>query len=119
MDTPAEPASATGRVALLRRHPWRVALALLALAIVVLVLLWDWNWFKRPVERIVESKTGRRFDIGGDLGVDLGRVTAIHLDRVRFGNAAWSKSPDMASADRIDFSVALWPLLRRDVVSHR
>jgi hypothetical protein len=115
MDSPAEPAAATGPVAFLRRHPGRVALALLAIAVVILVVLWDWNWFKRPVERIVEAKTGRSFDIGGNLGVDLGRVTAVHLDRVHFGNARWSKVPVMASADRVDFSVELWPLLRRDV----
>ena len=42
----------------LRRHPWRVALAILALALVMLVLLWDWNWFKGPVERIVQARTG-------------------------------------------------------------
>lgn len=115
MDTPAASSTATGPVAALRRHPWRVVLGALALLIVVLVLLWDWNWFKRPVERIVEAKTGRSFDIGGNLGVDLGRVTDIHLDQVRFGNARWSKDPVMASADRVDFSVELWPLLRRDV----
>jgi hypothetical protein len=115
MDTPAATPS-TDHVAMLRRHPWRVALALLALGVVVLVLLWDWNWFKRPVERIVEAKTGRSFDIGGNLGVDLGRTTAIRLDRVRFGNARWSKTPVMASADRVDFSVELWPLLRRNVI---
>ena len=116
MDTPASPVPPPGQVAFLRRHPWRIALALLALGVVVLVLLWDWNWFKRPVERVVEAKTGRHFVIGGNLGVDLGRVTAIHLDRVRFGNAPWSKTPDMASADRVDFNVAVWPLLRGQVV---
>ena len=115
MDTAADPTPASGRVALLARHPWRVGFALLAIAIVVLVVLWDWNWFKRPVERIVEAKTGRTFDIGGDLDVDLGRITAIRLDHVRFGNARWSKSPDMASADRVDFSVEVWPLLKRQV----
>jgi hypothetical protein len=115
MDTATDPAPPTGRTTILTRHPWRVVLGLLVLGIVMLVLLWDWNWFKRPVERIVEAKTGRSFDIGGNLGVDLGRVTAIHLDRVAFGNARWSKAPLMASADRVDFSVELWPLLRREV----
>ena len=99
----------------LRRHPWRVALAILALALVVLVLLWDWNWFKRPVERIVQGRTGRSFDIGGDLDVDLGRITTVRLGRVRFGNARWSKSPVMASADRVAFDIELWPLLKRQV----
>jgi hypothetical protein len=116
VDTPTDPDTATpSRIAFLTRHPWRAALAAFALALVLLLILWDWNWFKRPVERIVESRTGRSFDIGGNLAVDLGRTTAIRLDGVRFGNAKWSKAPVMASADRVDFSVELWPLLRREV----
>ncbi|NUS38044.1 MAG: AsmA family protein [Lysobacter sp.] len=99
----------------LRRHPWRVALVLFAAGIVALALLWDWNWFKGPVERIVAARTGRSFDIGGDLDVHPGRITSISLGRVRFGNASWSKSPVMASADRVAFDVALWPLLKRQV----
>src|SRR5690606_39381819 len=47
-------------------HPWLSALAVLAIGIVVLVVLWDWNWFKGPVERQVEARTGRDFEIGGD-----------------------------------------------------
>lgn len=102
-------------IAAIRRHPWWTALAALAVAIVALVLLWDWNWFKGPVERIVAARTGRTLVIGGDLAVDLGRATTIRLDRVRFGNARWSASPTMASADRVVFAVELWPLLRRQV----
>jgi len=116
LDTPVDPAATTpSRVAILTRHPWWVALVLFAIAMVVLLVLWDWNWFKGPVERIVESRTGRSFEIGGNLGVDLGRTTAIHLDQVHFGNANWSKAPVMASADRVDFSVELWPLLHREL----
>ena len=96
-----------------RRHPWALAGALVLIAIVVLVALWDWNWFKGPVERQVQSRTGRSFDIGGDLDVDLGRVTTIRLDKLTFGNAPWSKQPTMASADRLDFDIEIWPLLHR------
>lgn len=99
----------------LRRHPWRIVLALLLVAIVVLVALWDWNWFKGPVERMVRSRTGRAFEIGGNLDVDLGRVTRIRADALRFGNAKWSKDPTMASTDRLEFGIRLWPLLHRDV----
>jgi uncharacterized protein involved in outer membrane biogenesis len=82
---------------------------------VVLVLLWDWNWFKGPVERQVEKRTGRSFDIGGDLDVDLGWVSTIRADRVRFGNAAWSRQGTMASAEQAEFDLELMPLLRTDV----
>ena len=92
-------------------HPWWTALAVLVLAIVVLVLAWDWNWFKGPVERRVRAETGRSFEIGGDLDVDLGWVPTIRAERLRFGNASWSKTPTMAKADRLEFDVQLKPLL--------
>ena len=96
------------------RRPSRrtgIVLGVIALAIVLLILLWDWNWFRRPVERLVEARTGREFRIGGDLDVDLGRVTTVTLDQLRLGNADWSKQPDMATADRLVLQVEFWPLL--------
>lgn len=108
----------TRRAALLaavRRHRLATACALAALALVALVLLWDWNWLKRPIEHQVQARTGRTFQIGGELDVDLGWVPTVRAERVRFGNAAWSKQPTMASADRVEFNLELWPLLRRDV----
>src|SRR5690554_5018655 len=101
------------------RRPSRRALALagavIAVAVVVLVLLWDWNWFKGPVERIVEARTGRAFEIGGDLDVDLGRITTVTADRLRLGNPEWSQHGDMATADRLAVQVEVWPLLRGKV----
>ena len=96
-------------------HPVRAAGAVLLLAIAVLLLLWDWNWFKGPVERQVQARTGRAFEIGGDLDVDLGRTTVISAEALQLGNAEWSERPVMASTDRLAFGVSFWPLLRGDV----
>ncbi|HVI58214.1 MAG TPA: AsmA family protein [Luteimonas sp.] len=115
---PASPPSTVGRRArdAVTAHPWRTVLAVLALVFVALALLWDWNWFKGPVERAVEARTGRSFDIGGDLDVDLGRITTIRADALRFGNAPWSKQPTMASADRLELRIEPLALLfRREV----
>jgi len=90
-----------------------VAAAIIA-ALVVLILLWDWNWFKGPVERAVQARTGRALHIG-NLDVDLGRTTTIRGDRITFANASWAKQPQMASADRVEIDVHLWPLLRGSV----
>ena len=81
-----------------------------AAGVVVLAVLFQWNWLRGPIERIVTWQTGRSFDIAGDLDVDLGRVTTIRADALRFGNADWSPSPTMASADRAELEVRLWPL---------
>ena len=86
----------------------------MVVAILVLILLWDWNWFKGPVERAVQARTGRALQIG-NLDVDLGRTTTVRGDRIRFANASWAKQPQMASADRVEIDVRLWPLLRGSV----
>jgi len=110
------PSSATpeGR----KRPAWSPAqrivavLATATILVVALLLLWDWNWFKGPVERAVQAKTGREFEIAGNLDVDLGRVTTITADGLRLGNAPWSKRGDMATTDRLALQVEVWPLLR-------
>ncbi|MDR6991550.1 AsmA family protein [Luteimonas sp. 3794] len=92
-------------------RPLRVVALVLLVAIVLLVLLWDWNWFKGPVERIVEARTGRTLVIGGDLDVDLGRTTTVRADALRFSNADWSDSQTMASVERLEIQVEVFPLL--------
>ena len=115
VDVPHRDDKPAGTPARKRPPRQRVLLAILsafAVAIVVLVLLWDWNWFKGPVERVVQAKTGREFEIAGDLDVDLGRITTITADGLRLGNAQWSKRGDMATTDRLTLQVEAWPLLR-------
>lgn len=84
------------------------------IAILVLILLWDWNWFKGPLERAVQARTGRVLQIG-NLDMDLGRTTTVRGDDIRFANASWAKQPQMASADRVELDIRIWPLLRGSV----
>ena len=94
------------------RHPWWTALGLALVAILVLIALWDWNWFKPLVERQVEARTGRHFEITGNLDVDhFGWTPLIQVGGPRFGNAAWSKEPTMAAADCLQLEIELKPLL--------
>jgi uncharacterized protein involved in outer membrane biogenesis len=92
-------------LAAVRAHPWRTATLVVAFALLVLVLLWDWNWFKGPVERIVSARTGRSFDIGGDLDVDLGRTTVVRAGKLALGNADWSDTPEMATTSLLELHV--------------
>lgn len=97
-------------------RPVRIVALVLLAAIVLLVLLWDWNWFKGPVERMVEARTGRTLVIGGDLDVDLGSTTTVRADALRFANADWSESQTMASVERLEIQVEVFPLLfKREV----
>jgi len=97
-----------------RGQRWLTILIFLLAAVLVLIALWDWNWFKGPVERAVQARTGRVLHIG-NLDVDLGRTSTIRADAVTFANASWAKQPDMASADRVEIDVRVWPLLRGSV----
>ena len=80
----------------------------------MLILLWDWNWFKAPLERAVQARTGRALHIG-NLDVDLGRTTTVRGDAIRFANASWATQPQMATADRVELDIRVWPLLRGSV----
>ena len=95
-----------------RRHPWWTALAVLVIGLTVLFVLWDWNWFKGPIERRVETTTGRTLKIGGDLDVDLGWVPVIHANDVHFSNAGWARQPEMGSAEKLELAISLPQLLR-------
>jgi len=94
-----------------RRHPVWTATGVVAIAIVLLILFWDWNWFRKPLCRYVQAKTDRACEIAGDLDVDLGRVTRVSADQVRFGNAPWSKRGDMAKAQHVVLDFETWPAL--------
>jgi AsmA family protein len=132
MDTaaPHAPASPRDRVARVRQRlddrwkgapRWQKVLAVVLLAIVVLVLAWDWNWFKGPIERRVETATGRQFEIEGDLDVDLHwtRPTVIANDVV-LGNAAWSKTDDeMFRVDQARITWAFWRMFKGQVLLPR
>ncbi|MGH8081741.1 MAG: AsmA family protein [Lysobacter sp.] len=111
----AESPSASSGRGLVRRHPWLCALGVFAVAIAALIALWDWNWFKSPIERQVEARTGRKFEIAGNLDVELGRVPVIRADALSFANAPWAKQPTMASAQRLQLAIEFWPLLKGEI----
>ena len=111
MDTQADPA-ATPEPRARRGRCLLLVLAVLAIALAVLIVLWDWNWFKGPIERRVEAATGRTLQIRGNLDVEPGwRIFRVRASDLTFGNAAWSKTPAMAKADRVELDLRIWPAL--------
>lgn len=113
MNQPASPSPRRRFTLRMPSRPVAITLGVLLALIVLLLILFEWNWLRRPVEYVVKVQTGRTFHIGGDLDVDLGRVTRIRADALEFGNADWSKAPNMASADRAEVSVEVFPLVFR------
>ncbi len=111
---PAAAGSATPD-ATLHRRKWLVLLFLLV-AIVLLYAFWDWNWFKGIVERRVSASTGRTFHIDGDLAVKPSFSPLISADGLHLGNVQGAKEAEMASAQRVQLRIKLWPLLQGKTV---
>src|SRR5690242_5117601 len=94
---------------------------LIALGVVVGVpvligLLFDSNWLKGPVERAVSERTGRAFTIGGDFDVVPRLPPRFVMERVRLASPPWAAEPETLRLERLEVSLALLPLLRREVV---
>jgi hypothetical protein len=75
------------------------------------LMLFDWNLFRAPLSSRLSEHTGRPVSIDGDLRVNLGRFIRISANQVRFGNATWSRDPDMLRFERIDITVDALELL--------
>jgi AsmA family protein len=98
---------------------WQRALMTLALAVMgldLLLLYFPWNWLREPLNRWVTERTGRHFAITGHLDVKLGRVSTVVLDGIEFAYPSWAREPWLLKAQGGEFQVALWPLLRGQLV---
>ena len=101
-----------------RRRLWRnlgISLGVLAALAIGFLLVFDWNWLKGPIERRVAESTGRTLQIDGDIKGQWRLRPRISFENVRFANPEWAQSADFLTADRVEFQVALVPLLSRRV----
>lgn len=87
---------------------------MLLLALVALVF--DANWLKGPIERAVSEKTGRAFEIQGELGIILRGHPRLRMGQVRFANPSWATEPEALRLEQAEISIALWPLLHGRIV---
>jgi hypothetical protein len=96
-----------------------VALAgLLVVAVAGLVVLAhtiDLAKYARLATDEVKAATGRELRIGGKLDLEVFPRLALVAEDVSFANAPWGSRPAMARVKRLEASVALLPLLRREV----
>jgi uncharacterized protein involved in outer membrane biogenesis len=106
------------------RLPRWVKLALAAAAgvvvvtvvgVVVVVHTIDLAKYAKLATDEVKAATGRELRIRGKLDLKLLPRLALVAEDVSFANAPWGSRPDMARAKRVEGSVALLPLLRKEV----
>ena len=74
----------------------------------------DLNQYKGKIIELANKATGRELTIG-DIRIKPSFSPTIELNKVTFSNADWSKEALMASAEAIDVSVALIPLIHNSI----
>ncbi len=97
---------------------WTTGLILaLVLAAIVFIALYGWNWLRGPIERVVLVKTGRALAINGDLRLKFAwPLPQARAEKVTFANPAWAKQAQMVTADAVQITLNLPPLLRKQIV---
>lgn len=86
---------------------------------VVVISLIDVNQYRDDVVTIVEEKTGRQFNIGGDFNFALSLIPTVLIEDISFGNAEWGSEPDMLKVGQLEVEVSLLPLLSGTVKVNR
>jgi uncharacterized protein involved in outer membrane biogenesis len=97
---------------------WTAGLILaLVLTAILLIALYGWNWLRGPIERAVLAKTGRALVINGDLTLKFAwPLPQARAEKVTFANPAWAKQAQMVTADAVQITLNLPPLLRKHIV---
>ena len=97
---------------------WKKIVLAVALVIVVLTValygflaLYDFNRFKPMIAKAVKDATGRELTIDGNIDFELGLHPTLVVEGVRFQNAAWSGTPNLAQVKRVEVQVAALPIL--------
>jgi AsmA family protein len=93
---------------------------LLVVGLLLMLALVNWNWFKRPIERIASSRSGRSVKIAGNLDVHIWSWTpSITLRGLTLGNPPWEVQRPMATVERVEIRIKLLPLLKGDLILPR
>ncbi len=105
-----------------RGRLWRALLIVLALlvllpaaAIAVLLSQFDPNDYKPRIEAAVQQATGRQLSLRGPIRLKFALVPTLTVDDASFANMPGGSRPEMARIERLEVSLALLPLLSRQV----
>lgn len=93
-----------------------VVLALLTVFLLPLVV--DGDALKTRISEQVKSETGRTVAVDGDLGFSIFPNLAVDLERVRVGEAGNPNDQPVGTIREARVSVALFPLLKQELVVH-
>jgi len=89
------------------------------IGVAIVISTFDANQYKGEITQAVEDATGRKLDIGGDIGFKISLIPTVVIEDVKFANASWGSKPDMLSLDKFEVQVSLMPLLSGNVQVNR
>jgi len=90
---------------------------IIGIAIVISTL--DVNQYKGEIAQAVEDATGRKLDIGGDIGFKISLIPTVLIEDVKFANASWGSKPEMLTLGKFEVQVSLMPLLSGNIQVNR
>jgi AsmA protein len=92
-----------------------VVLLLVAVAVAV-TFYFDPNDYKADIESVIESSTGRKVRIPGDLSLGLLPCCAVEVGRVELDNPPGFAEKQFVAIDSASVSIGLFPLLLRQEI---
>jgi AsmA family protein len=108
---------------------WLLAIVVILIAaLAVFIVTFDWNRARPYINDKVTQAIGRPFAINGDLKVNWQHPVGetgwrgwvpwprFSARNITVGNPDWTKRPQFATLDEIDFQVKVLPLLAHDIV---
>ena len=91
-------------------------LVLLTAGLLILPSFWDWNAEKGRIAEEVRRLTGRDLVIAGDVSLQLLPTPAFSAAEVSLANVEGSSSAQMIQLEELRIKVALFPLLKQQVL---
>src|SRR5688572_2819917 len=105
------------RTSSMRALKWAGGAVLILFVVLALFFTFGLNLLKGPITRAVSDATGRELIIEGRLGPVWSWVhPRIRAEGVSFANADWGKADYLLSAEAIEASISVFPLLAGRVV---
>ena len=92
-----------------------IFVAVIAIAVGAVYFYVTSDDFRARLEGHASTFSGRKTTIA-DISIDWGWTPHVHLSGVQLANAEWAKEPHMLKAERVDFEIRPWPLLKGDLV---
>ncbi len=89
------------------------------IGIAIVIRTFDVNQYKGEISQAVEDATGRKLDIGGDIGFKVSLIPTVVIEDIKFANASWGSKPDMLSLGKFEVQVSLMPLLSGNIHVNR